>query len=158
MVGVQLKATSTQSKRMNGDALQDNIGKIVGPWKGGKLTSLTLRPFSLNTYCLSKVLFNCGSLDLRVGDIKKINSDIKSWLFADQLEQPEEMILHRPRASGGLGLYSVKYKSMAELIRSFLEISINTNFQTNQYHNALFQYHVENKRSIPPPPYCPYLA
>ena len=67
------------------------------------------------------------------------------------------MILHRPRASGGLGLYSVKYKSMAELIRSFLETSINPNFRTNQYHNALFQYHVENSRNIPSPPICPYL-
>ena len=138
MVGVQLKATFTQTRKMNGDALQDKVSKVVGPWKGGKFMSLTMRPFSLNTYCCSKLWFRCGSLELRVGDIKKITSVMKSWLFADQLEHPEEIVLHRPRESGGLGLYNVKYRAMAELIRSFLETAVHPSFITNQYHHALY--------------------
>ena len=64
---------------------------------------------------------------------------MKSLLFADQLEQPEEHVLHRSRETGGLGIINVKYKAMSELIRSFLETSINPAFKTNQYHNALYR-------------------
>ena len=88
MVGVQLKATYAQTKKINGDALQDRVSKVVGPWKGGKFMSLTLRPSSLSCYCSSKLWFKCGSIDLRVADIKKITSNMRSWLFADQLEHP----------------------------------------------------------------------
>ena len=113
MVGVQLKATYAQTKKINGDALQDRVSKVVGPWKGGKFMCLTLRPLSLNCYCSSKLWFKCGSIDLRVADIKKITSNMRSWLFADQLEHPEELVLYRPRKAGGLGLYSIKYRAMA---------------------------------------------
>ena len=61
---------------------------------------------------------------------------MKSWLFADQLEQPEEHVLHRSRETGGLGLINVEYKAMAQLIRSCLETSINPALKTNQSHNA----------------------
>ena len=119
---------------------------------------LTMRPFSINTHCISKLLFRCGSVDLRLGDIKKINSDIKSWLFADQLEYPEEIILHRPRASGGLGLLNIKYKAMSEQIRIFLETAINPKFSPNLYHQSLFKWHVENIRDIPEPKKNPYIS
>ena len=148
MVGVQLKATSTQTRKINCDTLQDKVSKVIGPWRGGKFMCLTLRPFSLNTYCLSKVWFKCGSVDLRAGDISKITSTIKSWLFADQLEQPEEMVLHRNRCSGGLGLFNIKYKAMAEFIRSFLETAIHPRFTTNQYHNALYRWRLSSLKGL----------
>ena len=158
MVGVQLKATSTQTRKSNCDTVQDKVSKVIGPWRGGKFMCLTLRPFSLNTCCLSKVWFKCGSVDLRAGDISKITSTIKSWLFADQLEQPEEMVLHRNRCSGGLGLYNIKGKAMAEFIRSFLETAIHPRFTTNQYHNALYRWNVLSDRSIRAPSMCPYMS
>ena len=83
---------------------------------------------------------------------------MKSWLFADQLEHPEEIVLHRPRESGGLGLYNVKYRAMAELIRSFLETAVHPSFITNQYHHALYLWHVESARNIPQPPMSTYLS
>ena len=30
-----------QTKKINGDALLDNVSKVVGPWDGGKLMSFT---------------------------------------------------------------------------------------------------------------------
>ena len=158
MVGVQLKSTYTQTRKGNCDTLLDKVSNIIGSWKSGKFMPLTMRPFSLNTYCTSKLLFRCSSIDLRVGDIKKISSEAKSWLFADQLEYPEEVVLHRPKAIGGLGLINIKYKAMAEQIRSFLETSINPVFSTNIYHLALFQWHVEDRRDIPEPLKNPYLS
>ena len=120
--------------------------------------SLSLRPHSLNTYCLSQVWFKCGSINLREGDISKINSDLKSWLFADLLIKPGEVALHRPRRQGGLGLLSVKYKAMAVFIRSFIETAIDNRFLINPYPNALYKHYIEDNRVNPIPPRCPYLS
>ena len=90
--------------------------------------------------------------------MKAINSQIKSWVFADQLESPEEIVLHRSRDDGGLNLTHVKFKVTAELIRSFLETALNKNFQQNSFHAALFQWNVLLCRDIPDPGYYPYLT
>ena len=59
------------------------------------------------------------------------------------MEYPEDFVIYRPRKLGGLGLINIKYKAMAELIRSFRETSINPAFKTNMYHLALFKWHIE---------------
>ena len=110
--------------------------------------ALTDRPHSLNTYCLSKVWFRCSSINLRVCDLTKISSNIKSWLFADQLEKPEEVVLYRPRECGGLGLLNVQFKAISLSIRSFLETAIIPNFQHNLLHVSLYLWHVEGRRDI----------
>ena len=158
MVGVQLKATYTQTRKTSCDTLQDKVSNVVGPWRGGKFMPLTQRSFSLNSYCMSKLWFRCGSVDLRVTDIKKISADIKSWLFADQLEYPEEFVLHRPRNAGGLGLINVKYKALAELTRSFTETAQNSNFIRYLHHQALYLWNVEERQDIPEPVKIPYMS
>ena len=70
--------------------------------------SITQRGHSVNTYCLSKLWFKTASVDLRSLDIAKITSQIKSWIYADQLEKPQEMVLYRSRKQGGLGKASKK--------------------------------------------------
>ena len=55
MVGVQLSATWRQSRKKNGDNLKEKISLITGSWRTGKFMPLTSRPFSINTYALSKV-------------------------------------------------------------------------------------------------------
>ena len=40
MVGVQLKATYTQSRKVNCDSLLEKVSNIVGSWKGGKFMPL----------------------------------------------------------------------------------------------------------------------
>ena len=117
---------------------------------------LTNRPHSLNTYCLPKVWFKCSSVNLRVCDVTKITSNIKSWLFADQLEKPGELVLHLPRRLGGLGLINVQFKALSMLIRTFLETAIMPKFVHNQYHVALFLWHVEGRRDITCPGHPPY--
>ena len=67
---------------------------------------LTLRPYSANTYVMSKVWFKCSSMNLRVQDITSINSSVKSWLYQDCFEKPSELVLYRSPQDGGLGLYT----------------------------------------------------
>ena len=156
MVGVKLMASFQKTRKANCDEIQTKVKNITGAWKGGKFMPLTSRPKSLNLFCLSKVWFKCPSINLRVCDLTKISSNIKSWLFADQLEKPEEIVLFRSRIQGGLGLVNLKYKSLSLMIRSFLETALIPDFKHNLYHEALFSWYVEDKKDFPCPALPPY--
>ena len=156
MIGVKLTATFQKTRKINFDEIQTKVKNIIGLWKGGKFMPITERPHSVNTYCLSKVWFRCATLPLRVCDFSVINSTVKSWIYADQLEKPSEIVLFRPRKSGGLGLHNVKYKSLSLLLRSFLETSVNTRYKHNEYHVSLYHWYVEEKRDTLQPVKPPY--
>ena len=96
MVGVQLRSTWTQTRKANGEIVQQCVSNTINPWRSGKFMALTMRPWSLNSYVLSKVWFRCGSVDLRLCDIAAINSSVKSWLYVDLLEKPAETVMCRP--------------------------------------------------------------
>ena len=54
MVGVELKATITQTRKVNGDTLQAKIKNTIGPWQAERFMPLTQRPWSgLSTAMLS---------------------------------------------------------------------------------------------------------
>ena len=109
MLGCDLRATWTQTRKANGDIVQKRVEDTVRQWRSGKFMEISMRGFSVNSYLLSKVWFRCHSVDLRVADIKKITSLVKSFLYQDQYEKPEEMVMSRPIKFGGLGIYNVKY-------------------------------------------------
>ena len=117
---------------------------------------LTQRPFSANCYALSKVWFKCSAVNLRVQDIAAISSQIKSWLYQDLLVKPSELVLFRRAEDGGLGLLNVKIRSLALLVRTFLETSINPNFRHSLFHKQLFRFHVMGENSLPDPGFTPY--
>ena len=145
IVGVSLSATWAATRKDNGEILRDKLTKLCGAWKAGKFMSLTDRPFSANTYALSKVWFRCYSINLRQCDIDFILSAVKKWLYADLFLKPEPMILFRPSAQGGLGLTSVKHKAQACLLRTFTELAINPTYLSSQYLSTLYRSHVLNE-------------
>ena len=152
MVGVTLMATWTQTRKVNGDALQLRIKNTIRPWKAGKFLPLTQRGWSLNCYALSKVWFRSRCVDLRVCDTNAIMSSCRSWLFQDMFEKPAEMILHRPLQYGGLGLHSPKYKALAGFISTFLQTAANASFRQNLLHNQLYRKHILNEDDVPGAP------
>ena len=60
MVGVQLRTTWTQTRKANFDMVQERVSSTINSWKAGKFMPLSLRPWSINSYVLSKVWFKCG--------------------------------------------------------------------------------------------------
>ena len=158
MVGVQIYATWTQTRKANGDIVTEKVKNLINSWKSGKFLPLTLRPWSINSFALSKVWFKCGSVDLRICDISAINSAIKSWLYADLLVKPAEAVMCRPASSGGLNVVSVKYKALATLIRTFLETAAIPQFRHNLYHTSLYRYHILEDTGIPYPGFPPYYS
>ena len=156
MVGVQLKATWIQSRKANGDTVQQKVTTTINGWKAGKFMPLVLRPWSINSYVLSKVWSKCGSVDLRADDISAITSSVKSWLYADLYEKPSGAVMCRPSTHGGLGVASVKYKALALLIRTFLETAAIPSFRHSLLHTVMFRYHVLGDTIVPDPGFLPY--
>jgi hypothetical protein len=93
---------------------------------------------------------------LRAQDITTINSQVKSWLYQDCLEKPSELVLYRKTENGGLGLFNVKIRALALLIRTFLETSANPTFRHSLFHEILFRYHVLDEVSLPNPGFPPF--
>ena len=158
MVGVELRATWTQTRKANGDAVQGRVTNKTNLWRGGKFMPLNMRSWSVNTYCLSKVWFKTHSVDLRAMDINNINRAVKSWLYADMFFKPEERILFRPGNFGGLGMQNVHCKALAGLIRTFLETACNPDFRHSLFHEILFKYHVLEDRSLENPGMPPFYS
>ena len=155
-VGVELRATFQQTRKSNGDQLQQKVKNTIGPWKAGRFMPLILRPYSANNFALSKVWFKCSSVNLRNQDIDSITSQVKSWLYQDCLEKPSELVLFRDNKVGGLGLFNVRIRALALLIRSFLETACNPHFRHSLLHQILYRYHIMGDDSIPDPGYLPY--
>ena len=137
---------------------QNNDKYLLGCWKSGKFLPLTSRPWSLNTYCLPKLWYRTGCLDLRVGDSSAITSSVKSWLYQDMLEKPQEMVTFRQVELGGLGLHCVKTMAMAMLKHTFLSEPICPRFANNQYHQHLYKWHVLEERHFSDPGRPPYYS
>ena len=95
MVGVELTASWQSTRKTNMDELQERVQKCIGSWKSGKFMPLVCRPFSLNTYCSSKIWFRTGSVDMRAGDITAMTSMLKSWCYQDLYLKPSEVLLYR---------------------------------------------------------------
>ena len=143
MVGVELTASWQTSRKLNNDDLQKRVQSCIGSWKSGKFMPLVSRPFSLNTYCTSKVWFRTGSVDLRVGDITAITSKLKSYCYQDLYQKPSEVLLYRRVEEGGLGLHHVHSKAQAHLISTFIQTAASKRFRTSLYHSWLFRFHVD---------------
>ena len=158
MVGVELTASWQASRKINNDDLQSKVEKCINSWRAGKFMPLICRPFSLNTYCLSKVWFRTSSVDLRVGDITAITKKIKSYCYQDLYQKPSEVLLYRPAEQGGLGLHHVASKAKANLITTFLQTATSKTFQQSLYHSWLYRYHVLGHTELTNPGIPPYYA
>ena len=79
---------------------------------------------------------------------------MKSFIYTDLLEKPDELNLYRDIEDGGLGLMNIQVRAKAALISTFLQTAVNPNFSRNFYHYHLYRYFVlgENfpKPDIPP--------
>ena len=118
---------------------------------------LNLRPHSVNTYAISKLMYRCNTIDLRIGDIKVFNKVVKSFIYADLLEKPDELTLYRDIDNSGLELINIQTRARAALISTFLQTAINPEFSRNHYHNFLFRYFVLEE-TLPKPDIPPNFA
>ena len=133
----------------------EKIKTKIDSWKAGKFVHLTSRPWSINSYVLSKLWFRSACIDVRKGDCIKMTSAYKTWLYIDNLAKPQEEILYRYPDDRGLGYFNIQWKSQAHLISSFLETVFGDKFLVSPFHKALFDKFVlgEKIKKITRPPY-----
>ena len=93
MLGVELRATWSQTRKANCDIVQSRVSNTCKQWKTGKFMPLSMHSWFVNQYCLPKVWFRTHSVDLRAMDVTSINSSVKGWLYADQLLKPDEKVM-----------------------------------------------------------------
>ena len=137
--------------------MQKKAKNTVGPWLLRRVP-FTQRPWSLNTYLYPKLYHRCPAMPLRKTDLSEITKQSNRFLFCDQFEKPGPVVTYRSKDDGGLGLHSIKEKSLAFLIKSFLETSTNPNFQRNMYHEALYKFYVKEETSLKDPGLPPYFS
>ena len=87
-------------------------------------------------------MYKCNTIDPRIGDLKVFNKTVKTFIYADLIEKPEELVLYKDIEEGGLGLMHVQNRAKAALISTFLQTAISPNFSRNFYHNYLYRYYI----------------
>ena len=135
--------------------------RCVTRWQAGsrgKFLPLTSRPWSLNSFTLSKIWYKASCIDFRIGDTDSITSSVKGWLYQDLLVKPQEMMLFRTTELGGLGLYNPRLRSLAMLIHNFLLQAVCPAFPTNFYLHTLYRWHVLGERMTEDPGRPPYYS
>ena len=151
-------ATFAKTRKVNCDSIKENLSSLIGSWKSGRFLPFSQRPWSINSYALPLVWYRCHCIDLRAGDFTEMSSVLKSCLYEDLLEKPEELMMVKPRSEGGLGVHHIRSKSRAILTKAFLETAFGDKYLRNEYHNALFQWHIMDNHNIQNPGIPPYYS
>ena len=77
-------------------------------------------------------------------------------MLQDCFEKPAATVLYRDPEAGGLGLFSIQYRALAMLLRTFCELAAHPQFRHSVYLSALYRTEVLGEwcgREIPPSPY-----
>ena len=90
ILGVKLFAKFSTTRSENGKILIKKVSNTIDKWKSGKFLPLTDRPKSTNTYALSKEWYRAAAIDLKIADIEKIESKIKTWTYQYNFLKPEQ--------------------------------------------------------------------
>ena len=85
---------------------------------------------------MSRINYRSCALNLRQQDIQKIQSATKSWVTQGYLLKPNEILLYRNPAEGGLRVVHAASRCKANLIKTFISqvdsiaVSLFTNSET----------------------------
>ena len=142
VVGVQLYNNAHFTRKMNSELLVTKVSKIINLWKSGHHMSFLDHSHAINALVLSKVWYIASCVPPRQGDIQKIVTSIKSFLYQDQFLRPSDLVAYRSTEHGGLGLTHTLSRCQALIIKSFLETSIIPGYRWSLTNTELFNQHV----------------
>ena len=155
-LGVLLARNSTKTRALNGEELTKKVRATIGGYKAGRHSPLICRPYTVNTYIMSKIVYRSAIINLRAQDINHIQSSIKQWVSQNLLLKPSAVLLYREVEQGGLGLLHTGARCMANLIKTFIHQAHPNAKHFNLYLNTLFRCFVVNELEegkIKRPPY-----
>ena len=97
---MELTASWQSTRKINNDEVQERVQNCIAAWKSGIFLPLFSRPFSLNTYCMSKVWFRTSCVNLRALDVSAIKTKVKSYVGQGLFQKPGEIVLYRNVGEG----------------------------------------------------------
>ena len=140
---------STQTTRViNGEELVQRVRDTTNAFKAGRFLPLTTRPWVTNIYLMSRINYRSCALNLRQQDIQKIQSATKSWITQGYLLKPNEILLHRDPAEGGLGVVHAASRCKANLIKTFISQGDPRSQHSNSYLSTLFRTYVSQELPV----------
>lgn len=157
-LGVKLARTTTKSRSINGEEMTNRVRNKIASYKAGRHSPLICRPYVINTYVMSKVVYRSGVLNIRAKDTDTIQSAAKQWLYQDLLLRPPETLLYREEELGGLGMVHAASRCKANLIRTFVQQGHTDSIYPSLYLNSLFRCYVLEElepEKVKRPPYYP---
>ena len=137
---------STQSSRViNGEELVQRVRDTTNAFKAGRFLPLTSRPWVANTYLMSRINYRSCAFNFRQQDIQRIQAATKSWITQGYLLKPNELLLYRDPADGGLGLVQAASRCQANLIITFISQGDPRSDHSNSYLTTLFRSFVSQE-------------
>ena len=94
------------------------------------------------------------AIDLRAGDIRKMTSAVKSWIYQPELIKPQEALLYRDVKDGGLGLFNISARAKANLLVSFCKSALGYKCLLNPVPHNIYRFivmedYIKNPRRLP---------
>ena len=149
MLGVKLGRNISKTRAINGDELTKKVQTTIGSYKAGRFSPLVCRPFTANSYVLSKISYRAAVVNLRLADLNKIQSLVKQWVTQNLLLKPPEILLYREVEEGGLGLINTAARCTANLLKNFVEQAHPLSRFPNVYLNSLYRSYA-TEELVPP--------
>ena len=138
MLGVTLTRSASKTRAANGEELVKRVQKKLNVYRAGRLSPLTCKPHTANTYLLSKISYRSGVVSLRASDTRKLQSALKQWVSQELLQKPAEVLLYRDKSEGGLELVNVAARANANLIKNFLDLGHPLSSSPSIYMKAVY--------------------
>ena len=119
--------------------------EATNAFKAGRFLPLTSRPWVANTYLMSRTSYRSCAFNFRQQDIQRIQAATKSWITHGYLLKPNELLLYRDPADGGLGLVQAASRCQANLIITFISQGDPRSDHSNSYLTTLFRSFVSQE-------------
>ena len=155
-LGLKLCRSSAKTRAVNGEDLTKRVKMAIAVYKNGRHSPLICRPYTINTYVMSKISYRSSIINLRSQDINNIQSAAKQWMYQQLLLKPQECLLFREVDQGGLGLIHTESRCLANLTRTFIQLSHPQSKYRSLFLNSLFRCYILNELEpgkIKRPPY-----
>ena len=120
VLGVQIYEKWSETLRVNGDKLVEKVTGIASKWRSGRFYPFILRPRIVNTYLYSGIWYRSSVLNLRVGDVEKIQKRGNSYIYSDSFLRPEKVVNYLSKDRAGPDTIHIKTKCNALFINNLL--------------------------------------
>ena len=155
ILGAKFFESWSKTKNYIGENLVETVKNKANRWKGGRFYELTQKPHIVNTWLFSNLWYNASVIDLKCGDMDKIQQYGNNYVFkgSGTPRRPEKEVNYIDKKDGGLQITHIRAKCNALLIKYLLLES-----ETNCYINAVIRRYVMNEEVVPKPIEPPYMT